>query len=142
MLLSEVPPQQSDHRIEKRGPALSVAFDADGNISRAASGFARSCGVEIDQLERRETDKGSWLYFSAIEPGRSLRELLPEIVTTALAALPVPKRVKPFGTDLMIEEKEKQRERRSQGQKRPSHLRERESRRPQRHKLAVLGKLA
>ena len=94
MLLSEVPLQQSDRQIEKRGPALSAAFDADGNASRAASGFARSCGVDIEQLERRETDKGSWLYFSAVESGRSLRELLPGIVTTALAALPVPKRMR------------------------------------------------
>ena len=94
MLLSEVPLQQSDRQIEKRGPALAAAFDADGNMSRAASGFARSCGVEFEQLEQRETDKGSWLYFNAVESGRSLRELLPGIVTTALAALPVPKRMR------------------------------------------------
>jgi len=94
MLLSEVPLQQSDRQIEKRGPALAVAFDADGNMSKAAVGFARSCGVEFEQLEQRETDKGSWLYFCAIESGRTLRELLPGIVTTALAALPVPKRMR------------------------------------------------
>ncbi len=94
LLLREVPQQQYDRQIEKRGPALAAAFDADGNPSKAASGFARSCGVEVGQLERRETDKGSWLYFSSTEPGRSLRELLPDIVTAALAALPIPKRMR------------------------------------------------
>jgi len=94
MLLRDVSLQQADRQIEKRGPALSAAFDAEGNPSKAASGFARSCGVEIEQLERRETDKGSWLYFRATEPGRSLRELLPDIVATALASLPIPKRMR------------------------------------------------
>jgi len=94
MLLHDVPLQQADRQIEKRGPALAAAFDADGNPSKAASGFARSCGVDIEQLERRETDKGSWLYFHATEPGRSLRELLAEIVVSALAALPIPKRMR------------------------------------------------
>ncbi len=94
MLLHDIPLQQADRQIEKRGPALAAAFDADGNPSKAASGFARSCGVDIEQLERRETDKGSWLYFHATEPGRSLRELLAEIVASALAALPIPKRMR------------------------------------------------
>ena len=94
MLLNEVPLQQPDQPSEKRGPALAAAFDADGNPSKAASGFARSCGVNVDQLEQRETDKGCWLYFSKIEVGRSLRELLPDIVVAALTALPIPKRMR------------------------------------------------
>ncbi len=94
MLLNEVPLQQPDQQSEKRGPALAAAFDADGNPSKAASGFARSCGVNVDQLEQRETDKGCWLYFSKIEVGRSLRELLPDIVVAALTALPIPKRMR------------------------------------------------
>jgi glycyl-tRNA synthetase beta chain len=94
MLLHDVPTRQADRQIEKRGPALAAAFDADGNPSKAASGFARSCGVDVEQLERRETDKGSWLYFRSTEPGRDLRELLPGIVSAALAALPIPKRMR------------------------------------------------
>ena len=94
MLMNEVPLQQPDQHSEKRGPALAAAFDADGNPSKAASGFARSCGVDVDQLEQRETDKGCWLYFSKIEVGRSLRELLPDIVVAALTALPIPKRMR------------------------------------------------
>ncbi|MCP4765341.1 MAG: glycine--tRNA ligase subunit beta [Gammaproteobacteria bacterium] len=94
MLLNDLPLQQADRPVEKRGPALAAAFDEDGNPSRAASGFAHSCGVEVDQLEQRETDKGSWLYYCANRPGQSLVELLPEIVSNALNDLPIPKRMR------------------------------------------------
>jgi len=94
MLLRDTPLQQAEQLVEKRGPALDVAFDEEGNPSRAALGFAGSCGVDIDQLERRETDKGSWLYFCASQPGRSLRELLPQLVTDALTGLPIPRRMR------------------------------------------------
>ncbi len=94
MLLRDTPQQQVEQKIEKRGPALAAAFDADGNPSRAALGFAQSCGVEIEKLEHRETEKGSWLYFCATQPGRSLQELIPELVATALVSLPIPKRMR------------------------------------------------
>jgi glycyl-tRNA synthetase beta chain len=94
MLLRDTPLQQADQLVEKRGPALDAAFDGDGKPSRAALGFAGSCGVDIDQLERRETAKGSWLYFCTTQAGRSLQDLLPELVTNALAGLPIPKRMR------------------------------------------------
>jgi glycyl-tRNA synthetase beta chain len=89
MLLRDTPLQQAEQLIEKRGPALDAAFDADGNPSRAALGFAASCGVDIDKLERRETEKGSWLYFCKTQAGRSLQDLLPELVAAALTSLPI-----------------------------------------------------
>ncbi|MCP4878639.1 MAG: glycine--tRNA ligase subunit beta [Gammaproteobacteria bacterium] len=94
MLLRNIPQQQAEQMIEKRGPAISAAFDADGKPSRAALGFAASCGVDIDQLERRESPKGSWLYYSATQPGRNLEAMLPEVVATALNALPIPRRMR------------------------------------------------
>ncbi len=94
MLLRDTPLQQADQLVEKRGPALDAAFSDDGKPSRAALGFAGSCGVDIDQLERRETAKGSWLYFCTTRAGRSLQDLLPRLVTSALAALPIPKRMR------------------------------------------------
>ncbi len=94
MLLRDTPQQQVEQKIEKRGPALDAAFDADGNPSRATLGFAQSCGVEIEKLEHRETEKGSWLYFCATQPGRSLQELIPELVATALISLPIPRRMR------------------------------------------------
>ena len=94
MLLKQTPLQQAEQNVEKRGPAIAAAFDDDGQPTRAALGFASSCGVEIDQLERRETDKGSWLYFQSTRPGLALRELLPQALETALRELPIPKRMR------------------------------------------------
>jgi len=94
MLLRDTPLQQAEQSIEKRGPALDAAFDADGNPSRAALGFAASCGVDIDKLERRKTEKGSWLYFCDKQAGRSLYELMPGLVAGALTSLPIPKRMR------------------------------------------------
>ncbi len=94
LLLRGVPPRQPDRVVEKRGPALAAAFDDSGEPTRAAAGFAASCGVEVDALERRETDKGGWLYFVTTEAGKTLAELLPEIVSGALARLPIPRRMR------------------------------------------------
>jgi glycyl-tRNA synthetase beta chain len=94
LLLRDTPPRQADQVIDKRGPALAAAFDDDGNPSRAALGFAGSCGVGVDQLERRETDKGAWLYFSSTQAGKSLAQLLPELLAAALGDLPIPKRMR------------------------------------------------
>ncbi len=94
LLLRSVPPRQADRVVEKRGPALTAAFDEAGKATRAATGFAASCGVDVDALERRETDKGSWLYFVTTEAGSALADLLPEIVYGALERLPIPRRMR------------------------------------------------
>ncbi len=94
MLLREIPTRQSDQVVEKRGPAVQAAFDVHGHPSKAAQGFARSCGVEVSELNQRETNKGAWLYFEKTEPGLSLKQLLPGLLDQALARLPVPKRMR------------------------------------------------
>lgn len=94
MLLHDVPTRQPDRVVEKRGPAVKAAFDSEGKPSKAALGFAKSCGVNFDQLTRKETDKGAWLYFEKSEAGLDLQQILPELVATALAKLPIPKRMR------------------------------------------------
>ena len=81
----------ADEEIEKRGPAIKAAFDADGNPSRAGLAFAKSVGRDIDELERLETDKGAWLYHRSVVPGKSATDCLPAIVAHALDKLPIPK---------------------------------------------------
>ena len=49
---------QADREVEKRGPAIAQAFDAEGKPSKAAEGWARGCGITVDQAERLTTDKG------------------------------------------------------------------------------------
>ncbi|EIC22098.1 glycine--tRNA ligase subunit beta [Thiorhodovibrio frisius] len=83
-----------DQHQTRRGPALAAAFNAEGQPTQAALGFARSCGVEIDALGRLETDKGAWLVHEQSIPGRAAAELLPELTEQALAALPIPKRMR------------------------------------------------
>lgn len=94
MLFRDIPVSQPEQAIEKRGPALQAAFDADGNPSKAAQGFAKSCGVDVGELTQRETDKGIWLYFEKTEPGLTLKQLLPDLLNQALARLPIPKRMR------------------------------------------------
>jgi len=94
VLLDNVPEGQSEQHIEKRGPALKAAFDAEGKPSKAAQGFARSCGVEVSQLEQRETDKGTWLYYQTTEAGKSLQDVLQGLLQQVLDRLPIPKRMR------------------------------------------------
>ncbi len=92
--LTQVETQQADQVVEKRGPAKKAAYDADGNVTRAAQGFASSCGVEVADLIERDTPKGAWLFFEATAKGKSLAELLPDMVTQSLNKLPIPKRMR------------------------------------------------
>jgi len=89
--LADVQPAQV---IERRGPALAAAYDANGIPTPAALGFARSCAVDIASLERLQTEKGEWLVYRAQQSGSATRELLPDLITAALAALPIPKRMR------------------------------------------------
>ncbi len=87
--------EQTPHKIiERRGPALQAAYGEDGCPTQAATGFARSCGVEVEDLDKLETDKGSWLRYKTEQPGQATTELIPQLVSAALEALPIPKRMR------------------------------------------------
>ena len=83
--------QQPSKEIEKRGPAVSAAFDAEGTRTKAAEGWARGCGITVEQAERIATDKGEWLVHRAKIEGQPTKNLLNDIVANALAKLPIPK---------------------------------------------------
>lgn len=91
VVVSQLVGRQADKIIDKRGPAVNVAFDVDGNASKAAIGWATSNGIDIGQAERLKTDKGEWLLHRATQAGKSVEDLIPEIVNTALTKLPIPK---------------------------------------------------
>lgn len=82
---------QSDKVVEKRGPAVSAAFDADGNPTKAAQGWARGCGITVDQADRMVTDKGEWLLFKQEVKGQPASEIVVELAAKALANLPIAK---------------------------------------------------
>ena len=83
--------QQPSKEIEKRGPAVSAAFDAEGKPTKAAEGWARGCGITVEQAERIATDKGEWLVHRAKIEGQPTKNLLNDIVANALTKLPIPK---------------------------------------------------
>ena len=91
VVVTELVEKQTDKVIEKRGPAINVAFDAEGNASKAAMGWARSNGIEVEQADRLKTDKGEWLLHRATQSGKAIAELIPSMVNNALAKLPIPK---------------------------------------------------
>jgi glycyl-tRNA synthetase beta chain len=94
LLLDGIPARQPDQVQERRGPAVAAAFDASGAPSKAALGFARSCGVAVEDLGRENTDKGEYLVHREARPGAALEQLLPEVFAASLAALPTPKRMR------------------------------------------------
>ncbi len=94
VLVRDLETRQPDQRIERRGPAVKAAFDKSGKPTKAATGFARSCGVSVEELDRLETEKGSWLAYTIKKEGIKTELLLPEIVVTALDRLPIPKRMR------------------------------------------------
>ncbi|WP_158756238.1 glycine--tRNA ligase subunit beta [Dyella sp. S184] len=82
---------QPEQTIERRGPAMNAALDAEGQPSKALLGFAQSCGVGVEQLEKLQTDKGAWFVFRAVKPGQPVAALLLEIIEEALKGLPIPR---------------------------------------------------
>ncbi|MEJ2591431.1 MAG: glycine--tRNA ligase subunit beta, partial [Candidatus Thiodiazotropha sp.] len=77
LLVNDCMLRQPDREIERRGPALQAAFDGDGKPTKAAEGFARSCGTSVDKLATQETDKGAWLVYQMHEQGQPAAALLP-----------------------------------------------------------------
>jgi len=94
VVIRDLDAAQPDREVVRRGPAISAAFDAAGNPTKPALGFAGSCGVSVAELDRMETDKGAWLVWRSRETGKAAAEIIPELIEQALKALPVPKRMR------------------------------------------------
>ena len=93
---------QPDREVEKRGPAVSAAFDASGQPTKAAGGWARGCGITVDQAERMVTDKGEWLLYRASVKGESAEALLANMVAASLSKLPIPKLMRWGASDVQF----------------------------------------
>lgn len=85
---------QPDEALEQRGPPLAIAFDDNGQPTRAATAFADRAGVAVAELDRLETDKGAWLVHRATVQGETAVARLPDITSRALDGLPIPKRMR------------------------------------------------
>ncbi len=91
VLVNDLLTEQPSQNIQKLGPAVDKAFDNEGNPTPAASGFARSCGLEVEELQHIETDKGARLGIEKQQMGKSATEILGDVVTASLKNLPIPK---------------------------------------------------
>ncbi len=89
LLIENLAAKQEDKIVERRGPAVKAAFTADGNPTPAATGFATSCGVSVADLETLENSKGSWLLYKQQQTGLTVQQLLPNLITAAIARLPI-----------------------------------------------------
>ncbi|WP_217540461.1 glycine--tRNA ligase subunit beta [Vibrio metschnikovii] len=83
--------KQTDKVLEKRGPAVSVAFDAEGNPTKAAQGWARGNGITVEQADRLKTEQGEWLLFKQEVKGQAAKAIVVELAAKALANLPIAK---------------------------------------------------
>ena len=92
--IKDIADKQPDRSEQKRGPAIKAAFDADGNPTRAAMGFAKGLGIEPSELTTINTDKGDYVGYEQTIHGKATAELLPEIFQTALDNLPIAKRMR------------------------------------------------
>ncbi|MDV6316504.1 glycine--tRNA ligase subunit beta [Idiomarina sp. HP20-50] len=91
VMVKQVETEQKDKAVEKRGPAINVAFDDSGKPTKAAEGWARSNGITVDEAERLKTDKGEWLLHKATVKGQPLAELMQGILEASIKTLPIPK---------------------------------------------------
>lgn len=89
--ITELAIAQADKIVEKRGPAVSSAFDAEGKPTKAAEGWARGNGITVEQAERLVTDKGEWLVYNAKVEGVETKSLIAAMAQRALDKLPIPK---------------------------------------------------
>ena len=94
VMVSALESSQEDREVQQKGPPVSIAFDAQGQATKAAIAFAKKCGVDIGSLGREKSDAGEWLSHRATERGQDAASLLPAIVQHSLDALPIPRRMR------------------------------------------------
>jgi len=90
VLVTQLSTQQPDRSVNLDGPPRQAAFDADGNPTQAALGFAKKCGVDLSEIDQ----SGPKLRYSQSIAGKPTTSLLPTIVEDSLNDLPIPKRMR------------------------------------------------
>ncbi len=83
----EADDRQSDRTVEVAGPPVKAAFK-DGKPTKAATGFAKGQGVEVEDLIKKDTPKGEYLYAVKAEVGQPTHVLLSDVIEEALAGIP------------------------------------------------------
>ncbi|MBW2186118.1 MAG: glycine--tRNA ligase subunit beta, partial [Deltaproteobacteria bacterium] len=87
LAVADVAELQQRQELNLTGPSLKVAYDADGNPTKAAQGFARSNGVDVSELSQKETEKGSYLFLSKVIEGQPVSGELPAMLLKIVSSL-------------------------------------------------------
>ena len=90
-LLIDVAEKQEDRTISSTGPSKKAAYDKDGNPTKAATGFARSLGIDVSELTIRETDKGDYVSATVEKKGSPTIDVLSEELPKIISSLKLPK---------------------------------------------------
>lgn len=91
LIVKEVVDVQEDIVIEVSGPPKSAAYDAEGNPTKAAVGFAKSQGMDISQIKIKKTDKGEYLFAEKQEKGKNTKDVLSLLLNNLLSSINFPK---------------------------------------------------
>jgi len=100
LCVKDVAERQEDQLVEKLGPAKRVAFDEDGNPTKAALGFARGQGVDISDVETMTTEKGEYLCARKKITGEDTKALLSELLPKFITSIPFKKSMRWMNLDL------------------------------------------
>ncbi len=92
--VGKVKPRQADQVVGRRGPSIQAAFDDSGLPTRAALGFASSCGVPVEELDQKRTDKGEWLVFHQLVAGKRIVDIVEQALQQAIRNLPIARRMR------------------------------------------------
>ncbi len=91
LCVTAVAERQEDQLIEKLGPARKVAYDEQGNPTKAALGFARGQGIDISEVEIISTDKGEYIGSRKKLDGEETKKILPAILPKFILSIPFKK---------------------------------------------------
>lgn len=91
LLIYDLAVQQPSQLITRKGPAIGASYDEEGNASPALLGFAKSCGVDVGQLTRIQTEKGEWMAYALHAKANKTIDLLPVMVRQCLSNLTITK---------------------------------------------------
>ena len=92
---------QQNILVEKQGPLLSIAYK-DDEPTKVGLGFAKSCGVDISELDNIDTAKGPKLFYKTIQSGVQTIDLIEDVIAKALKQLPIPKMMKWGDSDIVF----------------------------------------
>ena len=92
--LPAVGARQPDREVERKGPALAAAYDADGAPTKALQGFLRSANADVADLSTTETPKGTWVVLTQRQPGRAVAEVIAEALPGIVQTMPMPRRMR------------------------------------------------